>query len=165
MASDEHQNENQQIVENSSQESVLIEEDPKTFQQHDEIVLDDDTEDGAPVVVPVPLQTPIYETTHQGYITPILETTVSSSTSSFNYQMDETVLSAKSAFKTIDTAIGEGTSAASQSYAHDFTSNSASNDGSNDAVNLMIFYKSLLYESLLIDCFLKDWEKRAKEKT
>ena len=81
MASDVHQNENHQIVENSSQESILIEEEPKKFQQHDEIVLDDDTEDGALVVAPVPLQTPIYEITHQGYIppqTPKLETTVSS---------------------------------------------------------------------------------------
>lgn len=145
MVSDEHQNENQQIVENSSQESVLIEEDPKTFQQHDEIVLDDDTEDGAPVVVPVPLQTPIYETTHQGYITPILETTVSSSTSSFNYQMDETVLSAKSAFKTIDTAMGEGTSAASQPYAYDSVFNFGSNDGLNEPVNVNLMFLMNLF--------------------
>ena len=148
MVSDEHQNENQQIVENSSQamqESILIEEDPKTFQQHDEIVLDDDTEDGAPVVVPVPLQTPIYETTHQGYITPILETTVSSSTSTFNYQMDETVLSAKSAFKTIDTAMGEGTSAASQPYAYDSVFNFGSNDGLNEPVNVNLMFLMNLF--------------------
>ena len=145
--SDEHQNENQQIVENSSQESILIEEDPKKFQQIGEIVLDDDTEDGASVVVPVPLQTPIYETTHQGYIpqTPILETTVSSSTSTFNYQMDETVLSAKSAFKTIDTTMGEGTSAASQPYAYDSVFNFGSNDGLNEPVNVNLMFLMNLF--------------------
>ena len=147
MASDEHQNENQQIVENSSQESILIEEDPKKFQQHDEIVLDDEPEDGGPVAVPVPIQTPIYEITHQGHIsqTPILETTVSSSTSTFNYQMDETVLSAKSAFKTIDTAMGEGTSAASQPYAYDSVFNFGSNDGLNEPVNVNLMFLMNLF--------------------
>ena len=145
--SDEHQNENQQIVENSSQESILIEEDPKKFQQIGEIVLDDDTEDGTLVVVPIPHQTPIYEITHQGSIpqTPILETTVSSSTSTFNYQMDETVLSAKSAFKTIDTTMGEGTSAASQPYAYDSVFNFGSNDGLNEPVNVNLMFLMNLF--------------------
>ena len=80
--------------------------------------------------------------------------------------MDETVLSAKSAFKTIDTAMGEGTSASSQPYAHDSTFNFGSNDGSNEVVNVnLMFLMNLFFMNLFLFIFCKDWEKRSKEET
>lgn len=127
----------------------------------DDLLKDEHSKIYVPVAVPV--QDPIYEITHRGVIpaTPILETTISSSTS--NYQMDESVLSERSAFKTIGTSTGEGTSAAFQPYAHDLTFNFDDN-GSNEPVNLMFFIKLFfIYWLFFVKIGRKDRKRKHKE--